>query len=73
MLGKNCSRRHFEIIFLFSPEKKALAFHANCHLGDNLLKLSKSIPIFLGVCVCVCGGGGGVGAGGGVIYLPKSI
>ena len=31
-LGKIFCRRHFEIFFLFFPEKKDLTFHANCLL-----------------------------------------
>ena len=30
MLGKILSRQHFEVLFLFFPEKETLAFHANC-------------------------------------------
>ena len=31
-MGKNFSRRHFEIFFLFFPWKPTLTFHANCLL-----------------------------------------
>ena len=55
MLGKNFSRRHFQIFFLlFSKNKKkkkkkkknALTFHVNClqMQGDNVHEMSK--PIF---------------------------
>ena len=32
MLGKNFSRRHFDIFFLFSTENRLKTFHANCLL-----------------------------------------
>ena len=43
MLGKNFSRRHFEIFFLFFFSKWDLTLHANCLLGDNLHDVSESV------------------------------
>ena len=46
MLCKNFIRQDSTFFFLFAPEKKALEFHANCLLRDNLHEMSK--PYFLG-------------------------
>ena len=44
MLGKNFSRQHFEIPFLFFLEKKTLYFLQIVSLGDNFHEVSD--PIF---------------------------
>ena len=44
MLGKNFSRRYFEIFFLFFPRKQDLSFYANCiRNGDNLHNVSNPV------------------------------
>ena len=44
MLGKNFSRRYFEIFFLFFPRKQDLTFYANCITnGDNLHNVSNPV------------------------------
>ena len=35
MLGKNFSRQHFEIFFLFFFSRKETLFHANCFLRNH--------------------------------------
>ena len=45
MLGKNFSRQHFEIFFLFFPVNRLWHFKQIVSLGDNLHGMSK--PIFL--------------------------
>ena len=42
MLGKNCSRHHFEIFFLFFPRKKDLTCHANCLLRKQFAWIVKA-------------------------------
>ena len=44
MLGKNFSRRHFEIFFLFFLENRTCHFMQIVSLGDNLHE--ESDPIF---------------------------
>ena len=44
MLGKNSSRQHFEIIFLFFPENRLKCFLHIVSLGDNMQETFK--PIF---------------------------
>ena len=46
MLGKNFSRQHFEIIFLFSPENRICHFMKTVSYGDSLHEMSN--PFFLG-------------------------
>ena len=46
MLGKNFSRRHFEIFFSFFLEEKDLTLHANCLLRRQSARNIKSC--FLG-------------------------
>ena len=43
ILGKIFSRQHFEIFFLFIPEKQDLNFDENSlhSTGDNLFEISK--------------------------------
>ena len=44
MLGKNFSRQHFEIFYLFFPENRLWHFMQIVSLGDNLLEMS--MPVF---------------------------